>query len=115
MSRIRLTALALSLLLGACTKSASNPVDSSALTAAAVAGPLTLAKMLPRLSRSLTPAIAEATFGKPDESVGSGLIIYVYHVEAGKSVWLSFPGFTQIINAKLRDASGVSQELPLVD
>ena len=115
MSRIRLIALAFPLLLGACTKSTTNPADSSAPAAGPITGPLTLAKMLPRLSRSLTPAIAEATFGKPDESVGSGLIIYVYHVEAGGSVWLSFPGFTRIMNARLHDASGVSQELPLVD
>ena len=115
MSRIRLIALAFPLLLGACKKNTTNPVDSSAPAAGPVTGPLTLAKMLPRLSRSLTPAIAEATFGKPDESVGSGLIIYVYHVEAGKSVWLRFPGFTRIIDAKLQDANGRSQELPLVD
>ena len=115
MSRIRLIALAFPVLIGACAKSSTDPVDSSGAASGPVAGPLTLAKMLPRLSHSLTPAIAEATFGKPDESIGSGLIIYVYHVEAGKSVYLGFPGFARITYAKLQDATGASQELPLLD
>jgi hypothetical protein len=111
MSRIHLVALAFPLVLAGCSTSTTDPVAATS----PVSHPLTVASMLPRLSRSLTPAIAEATFGKPDESVGSGLIIYVYHVEAGKSVYLSFPGFARITDARLQDANGASQELPLVD
>jgi hypothetical protein len=105
MSRSRLIAVAFPLLFAACTKSTTDPV----------AVPLTVANMLPRLSRSLTPAAAEATFGKPNETPGSGLIIYVYDVEAGKKVYLGFPGFAPITYARLVDANGASQELPLVD
>lgn len=111
MSRIRLIAVAFPLLLAGCTKNSTDPAPASGT----VTGPLTVASMLPRLSRSLTPAKAEAMFGKPDQTTGSGLIIYVYRVEAGKLVYLGFPGFAPIMYAKLLDANGASQDLPLLD
>jgi len=108
--RPRTITLALTLLVAACSNGAPIPVDPVVVTAER-----TVASMLPRLSRSLTPAIAEATFGKPDETTGSGLLIYVYRVEAGKRVFLSFPGFAPIMGARVQDDTGASQELPLRD
>ena len=109
-SRLRTIALALPLLVAACSNAAPIPVDPVVVTAER-----TVASMLPKLSRSLTPAIAEATFGKPDETTGSGLLIYVYRAEAGKRVFLSFPGFAPIMGARVQDDTGASQELPLRD
>jgi hypothetical protein len=108
----RLRSFALVLALGAlapvvaCGKS-SDPTSASDTR--------TVASMLPKLTRSLTPAGAEAAFGKPDETVGSGLLIYVYRAEAGKKVYLGFPGFAAILYAKAVDASGGAQDLPLRD
>ncbi|MEO8561663.1 MAG: hypothetical protein ABI601_06285 [bacterium] len=68
-----------------------------------------------RLTRSLTPASAEAAFGAPDERTGSGLIIYVYRAEAGKKVYLGFPGFAPIVYARAVDAGGAVEELALRD
>jgi hypothetical protein len=112
MSRLHALAIAVPLFLGACSGGAVEPITMDPVT---VTGQRTVASMLPKLTRSLTPSSAEATFGKPDEVTGSGLLIYVYRVEAGKSVYLSFPGFTKIFGASLRDASGGSQALPLLD
>jgi hypothetical protein len=75
----------------------------------------TVASMLPKLSRSLTPAAAEAAFGKPDETLGSGLIIYMYRAEAGRKVFLGFPGFAPILYARAVDATGGATDLPLQD
>jgi len=69
--------------------------------------------MVPKLTKRLTPAGAEAAFGKPDETTGSGLLIYVYRAEAGRRVFLSFPGFAPIVSARAVDESGASQDLPL--
>jgi hypothetical protein len=71
--------------------------------------------MLPKLSHSLTPSTAEATFGKPDETTGSGLLIYVYRAESGKRVFLGFPGFTRILYARVQDSAGASEDLPFTD
>jgi hypothetical protein len=111
MSRTCVIVLAFPLLLAGCSRNSTDPVAASGL----VTGPLTVASMLPRLSRSLTPARAEAVFGKPDQITGSGLLIFVYKVEMGKLVYLGFPGFAPITYARLLDANGASQELPLVE
>ena len=103
-TRLRAIALAVPLLLAACNGS-SNPAAASV--------PRTVASMLPKLSRSLTPAAAEAAFGAPDERTGSGLIIYVYRAEAGKKVYLGFPGFAPIVYARAVDLSGAVEELAL--
>ena len=72
--------------------------------------------MLPKLTHSLTPVGAEAAFGQPDETTGRGLLIYVYRVEAGKKVYLGFPGFAPILYAKVLDSeAGVERELPIGD
>ncbi len=93
--------LALLLLASACGETRTEPA------------PRTLESMLPQLTRSLTPQGARDVFGAPDEQTGSGLIIYVYRVDQGRSVWLGFPGYEPIIYAKLRDPAGRDRELPL--
>jgi hypothetical protein len=103
--RLRTLALIVPLALAACTNSSSDP--------ATVPESRTVASMVPKLTRSLTPAGAESAFGKPDEITGSGLLIYVYRAEEGKRVFLSFPGFAPIVAARAVDASGASQDLPL--
>jgi hypothetical protein len=103
--RLRALALIVPLALAACTSASSDP--------AAAPGPRTVASMVPKLTRSLTPAGAESAFGKPDEITGSGLLIYVYRAEAGRRVFLSFPGFAPIVAARAVDASGVVEELPI--
>jgi hypothetical protein len=107
-----LRSLALAVALAAVTPLAacngtSNPTSASAER--------TVASMLPKLTRTLTPAGAEAAFGKPDETTGSGLLIYVYRAEQGKNVYLGFPGFAPIIYAKAVDASGSAVDLALRD
>jgi hypothetical protein len=108
----RLPSLALVLALGAVSpvvacNGASDPTSAS--------DSRTVASMLPKLTHSLTPAGAEAAFGKPDETLGSGLIIYMYRAEAGKKVYLGFPGFAPIIYAKAVDATGGETDLLLKD
>jgi hypothetical protein len=105
--RLRDLALIVPLALAACTNSSSDPVTTPESR--------TVASMVPKLTRSLTPAGAESAFGKPDEITGSGLLIYVYRAEAGKRVFLSFPGYRPIMSARAVDASGASEELPLRD
>jgi hypothetical protein len=108
--RLRSLALALSfgavapLVLVACNGS-SNP--------AATSDARTVASMLPKITASLTPAGAEAAFGKPDETTGSGLLIYVYRAEEGKKVYLAFPGYAPIVYAKAVSPSGAVEELAI--
>jgi hypothetical protein len=108
MPRLRSLALAISLVvvaplvLAACNGS-SNPAAASQTR--------TVASMLPKLTHSLTPAAAQVAFGKPDETTGSGLLIYVYRVEEGKKVYLAFPGYAPIVYAKAVDQSGAVEEL----
>lgn len=107
----RLRALTFALLIGA----AGHVAGCNTPDPAAAPAPRTVASMLPHITRSLTPAAAEAAFGKPDEITGSGLLIYVYRVEEGKRVYLGFPGFAPISYATLFDAAGGSQPLTLRD
>jgi len=73
----------------------------------------TLAKVEPLITRDLTPALALARLGAPDEQTGSGLIILKYRVDAGRTVWLSFPGFAPIIAASVEDQNGTRRALIL--
>jgi hypothetical protein len=73
----------------------------------------TLEAVRARLSPDLTPALAAERLGPPDEVTGSGLLIYVYRVEHGRSVYLFFPGFEPIRRAAVREPSGAFMELPL--
>ena len=49
-----------------------------------------------KLDKTFDPAKTEATFGKPDREVGSGLIIYEYDLNDGTKMRLGFPGFVTI-------------------
>ena len=58
----------------------------------------TLASMLPYITKSLTAPAAELTFGRPDEGVpSSAQVIFIYVVENGRKVNLSFPNPTDPI------------------
>lgn len=74
-----------------------------------------LAAMRPLITRSLTPASAETSFGRPDERTGSGLIIYRYRADSGRTVSLGFPGHAPIMYAKLLLPSGETEDLPLLE
>ena len=60
----------------------------------------TLDEFQEKLTKDLTPARAEALFGKPDRMLGSGLIIYEYDLGGGEKLRLGFPGFAPILSAK---------------
>jgi hypothetical protein len=72
-----------------------------------------LAVFQPYLTRQLTPASARAQFGAPDEETGSGLLIYKYRVEGGRTLWLGFPGFAAITYARLEAKDGTLTDLAL--
>ena len=76
----------------------------------------TLASMLPFIKKSLTPLLAEQTFGPPDVRSGTGPINFVYGVEDQKRVNLTFPGPTDFISfASLQDRNGVSTPITIAD
>ena len=76
----------------------------------------TLASMLPFIKKSLTPLLAEQTFGAPDDRTGTGPINYVYNVEDQKKVNLTFPSSTATISfASLQDRNGVSTPITIAD
>ena len=66
-----------------------------------------------KLTRDLTPARAETLFGKPDQVLGSGLIIYDYHLGGGEKLRLGFPGYRPILYAKHVTANGTIRDMPL--
>lgn len=94
-------------------------VVTSASTGACNRGPMTsvqerqLSSIEPKLTRDLTPTSARAKLGAPDEVTGSGLIIYKYRVDGGRTVWLAFPGEAPISYAKLEARDGTVTELAL--
>ena len=73
-----------------------------------------LSRFEPYLNAQLTPAIARARFGQPDEETGSGLRIYIYKLSDGRRLWLGFPGDAPIAYARIEDVNGTFTELPLV-
>jgi hypothetical protein len=76
----------------------------------------TLASMLPYLTKSLTAPVAELTFGRPDNTSGSGQILFIYNVENGQKVNLAFPGPTAPITfASLQDRNGGTTPIVLKD
>jgi hypothetical protein len=76
----------------------------------------TLASMLPFIKKSLTPLLAEQTFGLPNARSGTGPINYVYSVEDEKKVNLTFPGPTDFISfASLQDRNGVTTPITIRD
>lgn len=73
----------------------------------------TLAAFQPYLTRDLTPVLARDRFGTPDEETGSGLRIYKYRIDAGRTLWLAFPGDAPIVYAKLQAKDGAFENLVL--
>ena len=73
----------------------------------------TLDDFEPQLTRRLTPALARAAFGSPDEQTGSGLRIYIYRLREGDRLWLGFPGDAPIVYARLQTGDGHIRDLPL--
>ena len=102
----------LGLVLTAAATTACGKSSSSAPSEQNVDG-RTLARIEPLITKDLTPALARVRIGVPDEELGSGLIIYVYRVDAGRAVWLSFPGYVPIISARLENADGTTRDLTL--
>jgi hypothetical protein len=72
-----------------------------------------LADFQPKLDKALTPAAADAAFGKPDGITGSGLLIYVYLLSDGRALWLGFPGYQPILYAKVKSPDGKLTDLEL--
>jgi hypothetical protein len=65
------------------------------------------------ISRDLTANRAIELFGEPDKITGSGLVIYIYHLNDRRSIWLGFPGAEPIMYARLEDQDGNAVDLPL--
>ena len=73
----------------------------------------TLEDFQPHLTVRLTPVLARAQFGPPDEETGSGLRIYIYRLDDGRRLWLGFPGDAPIVYARVEARDGAISDLPL--
>lgn len=104
---MRRTMLVLCLVLGAATSEACTRPTTSA------PNERTLAAFQPFLTRSLTSAIARDRFGAPDEITGSGLRIFKYRLDAGRTLWLGFPGDAPISYARLEASDGSFTDVTL--
>jgi hypothetical protein len=58
--------------------------DSMVGNQSSTLGTRTYANMLPYITKSLTPALAEERFGFPDAKQTNGTIVYIYNVEDKK-------------------------------
>ena len=114
MNRRLSIAFSLCLLLApaACTTEADVPSQAGGGETAT----RTLASMLPFIKKSLTPVLAEQTFGPPDGKSGTGPVNYVYAIEDQKKVNLTFPNPTATITfASVQDRNGVSTPITIAD
>ena len=77
----------------------------------------TLASMLPHITKSLTAPAAELTFGRPDEGApSSAQVIFIYFVENGRKVNLSFPNPTDPITlAWISEKNGGTTPITIMD
>jgi hypothetical protein len=90
--------------------------DSMSGTQSSVLGTRTYAIMLPYITKSLTPALAEEQFGFPDAKQTSGTIVLIYNVEDKKKVSLGFPGPAETISfATLTLPGGTQTPIPIGD
>ena len=101
--------LGLSLLASACQRQS----DDQPAAPTEVVQKRSLADFERWLDKRLTPELARIHFGLPDEITGSGLRIYVYDLDAGQQLWLSFPGDEPIVFARVRAADGSTTDLTL--
>jgi hypothetical protein len=67
----------------------------------------------PLLTRDLTPTLARRRRGAPAVETGSGLMIYGYRLDDGRTLWLGFPGERPILYAQLEEPEGSRRVLPL--
>lgn len=103
-------ALALSFGIAACDRGGvtGNPITGDGTTR-------TLSSMLPAIKSSLTPTLAEQTFGFPDQRTLVPPIILTYNVENSSKVSLGFPDMASTINtATLTDKSGIVTTLTIL-
>jgi hypothetical protein len=90
--------------------------DSMSGTQSSALGTRTYANMLPYITKSLTPTLAEERFGFPDAKQTTGTIVLIYNVEEQKKVSLGFPGPGQTISFATLTAPGGSQTpIPIGD
>ena len=77
----------------------------------------TLESMLPFITKSLTAPSAELMFGKPDQGApSSAQVIFIYLVENGRKVNLSFPNPTDPITlAWVQEKNGGTTPIPILD
>ena len=96
-----------------CLVIAATVSDACSRTPTSSPNERTLAAFEPFLTHQLTPASVRAKFGAPDEETGSGLRIFKYRLDAGRTLWLGFPGDAPITYAKLQAADGSVTDLTL--
>ena len=101
--------LGLSLLAAACQHSSEDRPN----TPAELVRKRPLAEYERLLDKQLTPELARARFGAPDQITGSGLRIYVYDLDLGQQLWLGFPGDAPIVYARVRHTDGSTTDLVL--
>jgi hypothetical protein len=76
----------------------------------------TLASMLPHITKSLTAPHAELTFGPPDAGSGGSQVLFIYNVENGRKVNLSFPNPTDpIALAWIQEKNGGTTPITIKD
>jgi hypothetical protein len=110
--RLSLACLCLLLATAGCTTDPDVPSQAGGGETAT----RTLASMLPLIRKSLTPVLAEQTFGPPDAKSGTGPVNYVYAIEDQKKVNLTFPSLTGAITfASVLDRNGVSTPITIAD
>jgi hypothetical protein len=75
----------------------------------------TLSSMRPFITKSLTAPQAELTFGRPDAGESSSqVVLFIYNVEDGRKVNLSFPNPTDPISlAWVQEKNGGTTPIPL--
>jgi hypothetical protein len=69
-------------------------------------------EMFRSLTRTMTMADVVRKCGVPDEDQGSGLYVFVYHLEDGSDVVIGTPDLKQLLYVSHRKKSGSSDLLP---
>ena len=101
------------LALALCLVIATAASESCARTGTTAPDDRSLDAFQPHLRRSLTPSGARDWFGPPDEEMGSGLRIYVYRLDAGRTLSLGFPGDAPITYATVQEPDGTMSDVLL--
>jgi hypothetical protein len=64
------------------------------------------------LTRDMSMNMVVAKCGRPDEELGSGIYIFVWHLDDGSTVSIGTPYLERIGNVRFTDASGKTSSLP---